>query len=114
MSIHKSLLSLTITALLVASSAYADEDNGANFGSPDAVDNQIAEDNKSSKPSFKTQLEQNNISMGVDYSVVYLGASNVLPGADSNAATADTQSHFFNIWRICPCPCSRCSSYCVG
>jgi len=99
MSIKKSLLSLTITALLATSSAFAAEDNsdkGTNFGSPDAVDNQIAEDNKRSKPSFKTQLEQNNISMGVDYSTVFLGANNVLPGSDDNAGSG--MIRFYGSW----------------
>ena len=101
MLIKKPFLNLTITALLATTSVYAADDNasknkGANFGSPDAVDNQIAEDNKKSKPDFKTQLEQNNISMGVDYSTVFLGASNTLPGSDDNAGSG--MIRFYGSW----------------
>lgn len=106
MLIKKSLISLTIAALLATSSVYAKEDSstkddaskdkGINFGSPDAVDNQIAEDNKKSKPNFKTQLEQNNINMGLDYSAVYLGANNVLPGSDDSAASGMVR--FYGSW----------------
>lgn len=106
MLFKKSLISLTIAALLATSSVYAKEDSstkddasknkGINFGSPDAVDNQIAEDNKKSKPNFKTQLEQNNINMGLDYSAVYLGANNVLPGSDDSAASGMVR--FYGSW----------------
>jgi len=106
MLIKRTLLSLSISGLLATSSAYATEDNStqdhsvktqsANFGSPDAVDNQIAEDNKRSKPDFKTQLEQNNINMGVDYSTVFLGANNVLTGSDDNAGSG--MIRFYGSW----------------
>jgi porin len=101
MPINKTLLSLFISSLIATSSVLADEkstakNKGANFGSADAVDNQIAEDNKRSKPGFKTQLEQNNISMGADYSAIYLGANNVLPGSDDNAASG--MLRFYGSW----------------
>ena len=101
MLIKKPFLNLTITALLATTSVYAADDNasknkGANFGSPDAVDNQIAEDNKKSKPDFKTQLEQNNVSMGVDYSTVFLGANNTLPDSDDNAGSG--MIRFYGSW----------------
>ena len=106
MPIKKTLLSLSISGLLATSSVYATEDNstpdnsvkdkGTNFGSPDAVDNQIAEDNKRSKPDFKTQLEQNNISMGADYSSVFLAASNVLAGSHDNARSG--MIRFYGSW----------------
>ncbi len=96
MLIQTSLLSLTISSFLAVSSVYANEGKGSNFGSPDAVDNQIAEDDKKSKPDFKNSLEKNNISIGVDYSAVYLGASNVLPGEDSNAVSGMVR--FYGSW----------------
>ncbi len=101
MLIKKSLLTLTITCLLATSSSFASDstsaqDKGANFGGPDAVDNQIAEDNRKSQPDFKTQLEQNNISMGLDYSSVFLGANNVLPGSDDNAGSGMVR--FYGSW----------------
>lgn len=96
MLIQKSLTYLTITALLAISSVHANEDKGTNFGSPDAVDNQIAEDNKRSKPDFKIQLEQNNINMGLDYSAIYLGANNVLNGSDDNAGSGMVR--FYGSW----------------
>jgi porin len=103
---NKTILTLVITGLLATASTYATEDNStqdhlvkgqsANFGSPDAVDNQIAEDNKRSKPDFKTQLEHNNINMGVDYSTVFLGANNVLTGSDDNAGSS--MIRFYGSW----------------
>jgi porin len=101
MLFKKPFLNLAVTALFATTSTYAADDNanknkGANFGSPDAVDNQIAEDNKKSKPNFKTQLEQNNINMGVDYSTVFLGANNVLPGSDDNAGSG--MIRFYGSW----------------
>lgn len=101
MSIQKSLLSLAIIGLFTASPAYASKknsvkDKGVNFGSPDAVDNQIAEDNKKSKPNFKTQLEQNNVNMGLDYSTVFLGATNTLPDSDDNAGSG--MMRFYGSW----------------
>ncbi|KGJ97413.1 carbohydrate porin [Colwellia psychrerythraea] len=97
---HKTILTVVITALLATSSVYAEhnsvKDKGTNFGGPDAVDNQIAEDNKKSKPDFKTQLEQNNINMGVDYSTVFLRANNVLPGSDDNASSGMVR--FYGSW----------------
>ncbi len=106
MLIKKTLLSLSMSGLLATSSAYATEDNStqdhsvktqsANFGSPDAVDNQIAEDNKRSKPDFKTQLEHNNINMGIDYSTVFLGANNVLAGSADNAGSG--MIRFYGSW----------------
>lgn len=89
-------ITLATTGLLTSASTWADEDKDINFGSPDAVDNQIAEDNKKSKPDFKTQLELNNISMGLDYSAIYLGASNVLEGSDDNAASGMVR--FYGSW----------------
>jgi len=101
MFFQKKFLALTVTSLLATSSAFAVEsdstkDTGANFGSPDAVDNQISEDNKKSKPGFKTQLEQNNISMGVDYSTVILGANNVMSVSDDNAGSGMVR--FYGSW----------------
>ncbi len=96
MLIKKTLVNFAITGLLTASSVYAQEDINTNFGGPDTVDNQIAEDNKISKPDFKSQLEQNNIQMGLDYSSVYLGANNVLPDADNNAASG--MLRFYGSW----------------
>ncbi len=92
----KTILAIAISGYLTSSMAYADEDKGANFGSADAVENQIAEDNKKSKPDFKTQLEQNNINMGLDYSAIYLGANNVLPGSDDSAASGMVR--FYGSW----------------
>ena len=96
MLIKKFLLSLAISGILTTSAVYANDDKGTNFGSPDAVDNQIAEDNKKSKPDFKTQLEKNNISMGLDYSAAFLGANDVLPGSDDNAASG--MIRFYGSW----------------
>lgn len=96
MLIQQSLLSLAISGLLASSSVYANNDNGINFGSPDAVDNQIAADNKKSKPNFKTQLEQNNLNIGLDYSAIFLGANNVLPGSDDTAASG--MMRFYGSW----------------
>lgn len=89
-------ITLVTTGLLTSSLAWADNDESINFASPDAVDNQIAEDNKKSKPDFKTQLEQHSVSMGLDYSAIYLGANNVLPGSDDNASSGMVR--FYGSW----------------
>ena len=96
MNFSKTTLMLAMAAASIATSAWANDDNGSNFGGPDAVDNQIAEDNKKSKPNFKSQLEQNNVSMGVDYSTVFLGATNVLPDSDDSAAGG--MLRFYGSW----------------
>jgi len=96
MIIQKSLITLATTCLLTTSTVWAENNKGTNFGSPNAVDNQIAEDNKKSEPSFKTQLERNNISMGVDYSAITLGANNVLPGSDDTSASG--MIRFYGSW----------------
>jgi len=93
---QKTLLALAVASFFSSSMVLANDEKGVNFGSPDAVDNQIAEDNKKSKPGFKTQLEQNNINMGLDYSAIYLGANNVLAGSDDNAASG--MLRFYGSW----------------
>ncbi|WP_019029254.1 carbohydrate porin [Colwellia piezophila] len=106
MSTQISLLSIALSGILISLPTWATEDlsektvsatnKGINFGGPDAVDNQIAEDNKKSKPDFKTQLELNNVSMGLDYSAIFLGANNVLPGSDDNAGSG--MMRFYGSW----------------
>ena len=87
MQLKTTLLPFVLAITTSTPAAFASEDKGANFGGPDAVDNQIAEDNKKSQPDFKAQLQQNNISMGLDYSAAFLGATNTLAGSDDTAGS---------------------------
>lgn len=89
-------ITLVTTGLLTSSLTWADDNESINFASPDAVDNQIAEDNKKSKPDFKTQLEQHNVNMGLDYSAIFLSANNVIPGSDDNASSGMVR--FYGSW----------------
>jgi porin len=100
MLIKKSLINLILSGMLTTATSYASENSpsnkGANFGGPDAVDNQIAKDDKKSQPDFKTQLKQNNFSMGLDYSSAFLSANNILPGSDDS--TASGMVRFYGSW----------------
>ncbi|PKH06137.1 carbohydrate porin [Moritella sp. Urea-trap-13] len=84
---QSSFLALAMMSFFSSSLVYASDKKGVNFGSPDAVDNQIAEDNKKSKSHFKTPLEKNNLNLGADYSAVYLSSNDVSPGSEDNAAS---------------------------
>ncbi|WP_392339212.1 carbohydrate porin [Moritella marina] len=89
-------LALAMMSFLSSSLVYASDQKGANFGSPDAVDNQIAEDNKKSKSHFKTPLEKHNLNLGADYSAVYLSSNDVLPGSEDDSASG--MLRFYGSW----------------
>jgi len=103
---HKTLLTIASSILLASSPVYSNTDNSikdysvkdqsANFGGPDAVDNQITEDNKKSLPNFKTQLKKDNIEMSIDYSTAFLAATNVLPKSDDSASSG--MLRFYGSW----------------
>jgi porin len=99
----------TLSVLLVVPPAVAEESNaGAGFGSPDAVENQIADDAQSIPAlikerwldpwsKWKTDLKENTgFSFGLDYSALYLGADNSLGRDDASAGML----RFFGSWDL--------------
>ncbi|TWX66339.1 carbohydrate porin [Colwellia demingiae] len=93
---HKKLLTLAISGLLVTTNSLAKEDDKANFGSSDAVGNKIANDNKKSKPTFKTQLEQHGIEIGADYFATFMTANKALPTKEDSASSGLVR--FYGSW----------------
>lgn len=91
-------LSLTAIALCASQFSNAEEKKGATFGGPEAVDNRIAEDNKNRDLPIKEQLAADGVSIGIDYSAMYLNANEVLPGADDTAFGA--MARFYGSWEL--------------
>ncbi|MGV6825632.1 MAG: carbohydrate porin [bacterium] len=96
---------LPLAALILAAATPA---HASNFGGPDAVDNQIAED-AATRPAliverasqswfdWKASIQkENGIALGVDYTPVYLGASDAL----ENDSAAGAMLRFFGSWEL--------------
>jgi porin len=100
------LLLATLTA--VPRTIAADSDTGSNFGSPDAVENLIADDAKSIPALVQERMldpwfewkgglqERHGFSFGVDYSALYLGSDNSL-GRDN---ASGGMLRFFGSWDL--------------
>lgn len=86
---------ILITLYLLSSSAVSEE---AQFGSPEAVNNRIAEDSKNREQPLKDQLANKGINLAVDYSSVALSASDVLEGSDDTAASG--MLRFYGSWDL--------------
>lgn len=95
---------LCVHTLLLASlactnvSANTVSNSNAGFGSPDAVDNRIAEDEKNRDQATKDKLAEKGIKLAVDYSSVALAASEVVDGADSSAGSG--MLRFYGSWDV--------------
>jgi len=89
---------LMSTTLLIPAGVLAEEDKGTNFGGPNAVENQIAADDKQQRPDFKEQLSAEGIQLGLDYSVLAMSASDVLADSDDEAASA--MLRFYGSWEV--------------
>ena len=87
---------LVIAALFVYEPAYAQEEGSVNFGSPEAVENRIAEDRRKRERPLKERLGERGVNLAIDYSAVALGASDVLPDADDDASGGMVR--FYGSW----------------
>lgn len=68
-----------------------------NFGSPEQVDNRIAEDNKSRGLPLKEQLAADGLDIALDYSAIALGVDDALANADDTAASG--MLRFYGSWQ---------------
>ncbi|MGB5706217.1 MAG: carbohydrate porin [Arenicellales bacterium] len=89
-------LALAMAGLLAFSSAWGQDDGGANFGSPEAVGNRIAEDRRDREQPLKERLGESGVNLAIDYSAVALGASDVLPETDDDASGGMVR--FYGSW----------------
>ncbi len=87
---------LALTGLLVGAPAWGQDGGGANFGSPEAVENRIAEDRRGREQPLKERLGESGVNLALDYSAVALGASDVLPGSDDSASGGMVR--FYGSW----------------
>ena len=78
--------------------AFAEDTPAAGFGSPETVDNRIAQDKKQREQPLKDRLAGKGINLAVDYSAVALGASDVLPDSDDSASGG--MLRFYGSWDI--------------
>ena len=102
------ILLLLATLPAVAPVIAADSDTGGNFGSPDAVQNLIADDAKSIPALVQERMldpwfewksglqERSGFSFGVDYSALYLGSDNSF-GKDN---ASGGMLRFFGSWDL--------------
>ena len=86
-----SYMVLALTGLLVGAPAWGQDGGGANFGSPEAVENRIAEDRRGREQPLKERLGESGVNLALDYSAVALSASDVLPGSDDNLRYAQSR-----------------------
>ena len=68
------------------------------FGSPEEVDNRLAEDKKDKAQPLKERLSASGVNVALDYSSLYHGANNVLPGSDDDAASG--MLRFYGSWHL--------------
>jgi porin len=91
-----SFVYLAIIGSIVYEPAYAQDEGGANFGSPEAVENRITEDNRYREQPLKERLGEHGINLALDYSAVALGASDVLRGSEDSASGGMVR--FYGSW----------------
>ncbi|WP_417345347.1 carbohydrate porin [Ferrimonas sp.] len=68
-----------------------------NFGSPDAVDNQISADKGDRQKPLREQWSAKGVEFGLDYSAVGLYSDTALPGSDKEAFSGMVR--FYGSWR---------------
>ena len=72
------------------------DSEGVNFGSPEAVENRIAQDRADRDRPIKDRLQDNGVSMALDYSAVGVSADEVLPNSDDDASGGMVR--FYGSW----------------
>lgn len=98
MFIRTSLVPLTSLAILILLSAKSfAETKSANFGGPDAVPNQLAEDQRQDTP-LKDQWAEKGLQVSLDYSAVVLRANESLAGSDDDSAGG--MLRFYGSWDL--------------
>ncbi|MBW3138252.1 carbohydrate porin [Ferrimonas balearica] len=70
----------------------------ARFGGPNAVDNQLKEDQKQHEVSARERWAEFGLNLGVDYFLVGLWASDALPQSDDNAFSG--VGRFYGSWAL--------------
>jgi len=89
---------LALAGLIVFATASGQNGQAVNFGSPEAVENRIAEDRRDRNQPLKERLEESGVNLALDYSTVALSASDVLPGSDDNASGG--MLRFYGSWDV--------------
>ncbi|WP_067658512.1 carbohydrate porin [Ferrimonas marina] len=73
-------------------------EQGARFGSPEAVDNRLAQDQEPDPVPLKQRLSDQGVNLALDYSMVAMGANTSLPGKDNNALSG--MLRFYGSWAL--------------
>lgn len=92
MNFKKSLITLALSSTLSINVNASD----TNFGGPDAVENQLKEDQKNGVKAFKESFKKHGVNFSLDYSAIALGATETTEGADDNAASGMVR--FYGSW----------------
>ena len=87
---------LASLAVIVLMPSFAAAQTSANFGGPDAVGNQIAEDRASRDQPIKERLAGRGVNLSLDYSAVGITADKVLPDSDDDASGGMVR--FYGSW----------------
>lgn len=99
-----SRLSKASKAMILASSSVAcfafgvNFAYGANFGSPDSVDNTIQENNRAKQSWRENLAEDHNVTFGLDYQVLALNATDPVSKGDDNATAG--VARFYGSWNL--------------
>lgn len=80
-------------SLVMASSV-----NAANFGSPDTVDNTIAENAREKRTWRESLAEDHNLTFGLDYQALGLTASDPQSGGEDTASAG--VARFYGSWNL--------------
>ncbi|WP_122032377.1 carbohydrate porin [Aliivibrio sp. EL58] len=89
-----STLGVSIAVALFSSSLLA----SANFGSPDTVDNTLAENTRQKKSWRENLAEQHNLTFGLDYQMLGLSASDPVSGGEDKASSG--VARFYGSWNL--------------
>ncbi len=88
-------LSFIALSLVMASSI-----NAANFGSPDTVDNTIAENAREKRTWRESLAEDHNLTFGLDYQALGLTASDPQSGGEDTASAGVARFMVVGIWLV--------------
>lgn len=86
-----------LTVLALVSITIPSMANDAKFGSPEQVNNRIAEDKKNRDLPLKERLSAKGVDIAVDYSAIALSVSDTLAGADD--AASGGMMRFYGSWQ---------------
>lgn len=84
------------TGLLASAPSLGQGHQGTNFGSPEAVENRIAEDRRDRDQPLKDRLQDNGVDIALDYSAVAVTANEVLPDSEDDASGG--MLRFYGSW----------------